>query len=162
SRGEAPTPASPPAQVETPAPAAPLQTSVVRESVGAALTPASPPVPVETPAPTAPLQTITDSVYFDEQLQLLKRFAALCQMHGIPLVVGTTPLSPPNTASFKPGEFEAVANSMSRIVPLWDFSRPHPALQPSQRWRDLNHFTAEVAQVMIERMFGEAIPAEWS
>jgi hypothetical protein len=139
---------------------------VLRDSPADLLALAFPPAHAEdgaypTPAATAPLRTITDSIYFDLQMQLLKQFVAFCRQHHIRLLVASSPPSPAHAASFEPQEIEAAADHISRIVPLWDFSNRARILDDPQWWSDPVHFDARVARIMLGRIFGEDVPADW-
>jgi len=108
-----------------------------------------------------PRHKIMDGIYFDQQLRLLQQFVAMCRQHGITLMVATSPLNPVHAATFEPGEIEAAAERISQIVPLWDFSQPNAMLVDPQRWTDPVHFDAKVAHMMVGRILGDEMPAEW-
>jgi hypothetical protein len=99
---------------------------------------------------------------FDRDLGLLRRFAALCREYGISLVVAVSPLNPRNPVLLDPDLPDAL-DRISSVVPLWDFAR-HSGLLPDLKryWMaDGSHFTAEVGELMLRRMFGEELPGGW-
>jgi len=109
-----------------------------------------------------PRINITDNMYFEVHVRLLQQFVDLCREQHLALTVAISPMNPRQLVFFDQKSIEAAVDRLTQIVPLWDFSGPNPALENPQRWRDSGHFSAEVAHVMIERIFGEATPAEWS
>jgi hypothetical protein len=140
--------------------------SVSRDGPAELLALIVPPAQAEDAAPARsaaaePRLRITNSIYFEQQIQLLQQFVALCRQHGIMLMVATSPINPRHAATFAPGEIEAATDGMSRIVPLWDFSAPNALLDDPQRWTDPVHFDAKVAQMMLGRILDDEVPSEW-
>jgi hypothetical protein len=118
----------------------------------------------EPPPPTAETAHVgraVDRADFQAYLELLKQFVLLCPQHGTKLLIATSPLHPAVQATINPVERASAVDQISRIAPLWDFSRPHPALSRPELWNDLVHFRTEIAQMMISRIFGDQLPPEW-
>jgi hypothetical protein len=118
-----------------------------------------------TAQPADPLLTykpIRERADFDAELKLLQRFAALCRDNGVMLMVALSPLHRTNQGLSDPDLRHAI-DRVSSIVPLWDFTAV-PDLPPDlpRYWfADRSHFTAEVGQLMLRRIFGEELPEDW-
>jgi len=96
------------------------------------------------------------------QIDLLMRFVGLCRDNGITLTVAINPLTRRNAAGYQPGQLDALAARINRMVPLWDFAAP-AWLDDARYWQDESHFTDEVGTMMINRMFstGADVPADF-
>jgi hypothetical protein len=99
---------------------------------------------------------------FDRDLDLLRRFVALCREHRISLMVALSPANPRNPILRDPDLAQAIER-IAAVVPLWDFTRQTHLLPDLTRYwmADGSHFTAEVGRLMLRRMFGEELPGPW-
>jgi hypothetical protein len=113
------------------------------------------------PAVAPRLERITERTEFRAQLNLLQRFVALCREHGTELVVAVSPLHRTTEATFDPTDLANAIDQFSRVVPVWDFTRSHGVLDRAELWEDVNHFHSQVAMMMLGRIFGDQLPAEW-
>jgi hypothetical protein len=90
----------------------------------------------------------------DAHLALLARMAALCRQHGVTLTVVTSPLNRLNARDYDPAELARVTERIARVVPLWDFGAPDWLSDRPGLWTDPSHFTPEVGDMMLGRVFG--------
>lgn len=90
------------------------------------------------------------------QLELFKRFVAICRQNGIKLVVAFSPLNARSgfAGDAQMPENERIVAMVARIFPVWDFGRPAWLSQRSDLWLDDSHFKTEVADMMLQRIFG--------
>jgi hypothetical protein len=107
------------------------------------------------------LERITDRVEFKNQLKLLERFAKLCAENHVLLKVATSPLSRQEAVTFDAADMRHAADLVSQIVPLWNFADPVGLADDPTMWRDPNHFRPVVGKLMLDRIFGERLPADW-
>jgi hypothetical protein len=116
-----------------------------------------PPQPVEERR-----ERITQRANYREQLEQLRRLAALCRSHGIRLDVATSPLSREGASMYDAEDLQTAINDAARIVPLWDFTNSEWASSNPELWRDTSHFQLEVGRMLLRRMYGGDVPALWS
>jgi hypothetical protein len=89
------------------------------------------------------------------QLDLFKRFVALCRDNNIKLVVAFSPLNARSGFAGDPqmAENRRVVAMVARIFPVWDFGRPAWLSQRQDLWLDDSHFKPEVGAMMLQRIF---------
>jgi hypothetical protein len=104
---------------------------------------------------------IADRVDFKHQLRLLERFVSLCREHNVSLIVATPPLSRTRAMDFDADDLRQAADLISRVVPLWDFADPKGLPEDPVFWRDYNHFYWPLGRLMLDRIFGTEMPADW-
>jgi len=121
---------------------------------------AEPPKPQEGDRPTAIIR-IPDRLDFQNQYRLLERFVALCRAHNVSLIVATSPLSREWALDFDPEDLRQVADIVSGVVPLWDFTDPKGLSDDPAAWVDRWHFREPVGRLMLDRIFGAEMPAGW-
>ena len=117
--------------------------------------------PLPSPTATGTPERITNRIHFLPQLKLLERLAVLCREHHIELIVAASPLSRAAIAHYDRTDVASVVDHISRVVPVWDFSSEFWLSDRPELWRDLNHFRAEVARRMLDRIFGHDLPPGW-
>lgn len=94
---------------------------------------------------------------FSRQLSLLARFVALCRSRNITLAVALSPLNRGIATQYDPDDLAQVKRLIADVVPVWDFGAPEWLTARTDLWVNQSHFTPEVANMMLERMFtGEA------
>jgi hypothetical protein len=134
----------------------------------AALWYASPVAPAraQTVVPQAALKKgidpITGTRHFVDQFKLLSRIVALCREHGVELIVVVPPISRTDVARIDRAELDEAVDRVSRVVPVWDFSREDWLWDRPELWLDPTHFLPEVGRKMLARMFGEPVDGPWS
>jgi hypothetical protein len=89
-------------------------------------------------------------------LELLAKIVRLCDEHDVRLIVVTSPLSQVNSANHDQRELTQLAERLSRVVPLWDFSAPSWLSERPDLWLDPSHFGPSVGTMMLDRVFGPA------
>jgi hypothetical protein len=88
------------------------------------------------------------------QLELLARFVALCRAHDIRLAVAFSPLNRQNADDARAPGNERMVEAVAGVTPVWDFGRPQWLSDRPDLWRDLSHYSPEVAAMMLDRIFG--------
>jgi hypothetical protein len=88
------------------------------------------------------------------QLELLARFVALCRAHDIRLAVAFSPLNRRNADDDRAPGNERIIDAVAGVTPVWDFDRPQWLSDRPDLWRDLSHYSPEVAAMMVDRVFG--------
>ncbi len=121
---------------------------------------AQPSAPSAPPA-RPPRKRVTDNFNFPKYLTLLERLVTICREQGIDLTVVTTPLNRPWAAAYDLDDLAQAVDAVSRIVPVWDFFDPEGMPDRPDLWIDESHFTPKVGHMMLARMFGDPMPAEW-
>ncbi|MGZ5127572.1 MAG: hypothetical protein ACXWC1_32810, partial [Burkholderiales bacterium] len=106
----------------------------------------------------ASLQRVTTRNDYQRQLALLRRFAQLCRDHGVELIVATSPLHRDVASSLEGQDLAAAVTDVSRITPVWDFGAPPWLSDRPELWTDYSHFTREVGELMLNRIFTGALP----
>jgi len=125
----------------------------------AAVSPAQPSPPA---ASSAPLEQITSRLEFGRQLQLLERMVALCHEHGITLMVAISPMHPEIESRLDPTDMAQAVQALTRVVPVWDFSRTSSITGRPEFWhKDKLHFAPHIAWMMMRRMFSGTMPPGW-
>jgi hypothetical protein len=95
----------------------------------------------------------------ERQLGLLARFVALCRERDVRLVVAFSPLNRQNVRDDQAADTEAIVDRVARVTPVWDFGRPAWLSQRPDLWVDLSHYSRVVAAMMLDRIFGQPVPA---
>jgi hypothetical protein len=119
------------------------------------------------PHPAAPLAGAVDAAAqqaagvrirpdLAHQLELLKRFVALCRRNNIRLVAAFSPLNPRNeyAGEVQKADNEGIVAAVSRIMPVSDFGGLAWLAQRPDLWNDVFHFKSAVADIMLRRIFG--------
>ena len=88
------------------------------------------------------------------QLGLLARFVALCREHDTRLVIAFSPLNRQNVRDIQSPDNERIVDQVARLAPVWDFDRPAWLSDRPDLWRDSSHYSAAVADMMVQRIFG--------
>jgi hypothetical protein len=114
-----------------------------------------------TPTPPQALEQITSKIHFPPQLALLERFVALCRANGVQLIVATSPVHRLSVELYDPMDLQRVVERIADIVPVWDFTGEFWLTDRPDLWGDINHFHPEVAQRMMDRIFGRDLPPPW-
>jgi hypothetical protein len=123
---------------------------------------AQPLVRVETlAAADPPSNWITARPDYRVHVDLLKRFVATCREHGIRLLLATAPLNPVTVVQYDRADLDQVLGEVSRIAPVWDFTTAGQLAGTMALWADETHFVGPVANVMLDRMFGDPVPPPW-
>jgi len=105
------------------------------------------------------LEKIIDRRDFSRELALLQRFVALCRTHNIALTVALSPLHRDNAMMYDPDDLADVVTRIAAVVPVWDFGAPEWLSARSDLWIETSHFKAEVANMMLDRIFAGGSPA---
>jgi hypothetical protein len=98
---------------------------------------------------------------FLHQLRLLERFVSLCREHGVDLVVAASPVSRAGAVRFDSDDLVSAVDAISRIVPVWDFTRSDWLTDRPDMWPNEIHFNPEIARMMLSRIFGDELPVGW-
>jgi len=93
------------------------------------------------------------------QLDLLRRFVALCRRTDIRLLVAFSPLNRRNVDDVQAPDNERIVDEVARVTPVMDFGRPKWLSERPDLWLDLSHYAPKVATMMIERMLGAGTSA---
>ena len=116
----------------------------------------------EAAATSASLERITSRLDFGRQLQLLERMAALCREHGTTLVVAISPMHPDIESRLDPHDMAQAVQTLTRIVPVWDFSGTSAIVSRAELWHeDKLHFAPEIGWMMMRKMFSGTMPPGW-
>lgn len=102
-----------------------------------------------------------EQINIRHHLSLLRRLVALCRAHGIKLVVALSPVHPAIVATLPPNEVAQEVKRVETSVPVWDFTDATAIPGRPEMWLDPTHFSVEVGEMMLRRMFGEPVPPEW-
>ncbi|MGZ5503573.1 MAG: hypothetical protein ACXWGY_02835 [Chthoniobacterales bacterium] len=108
----------------------------------------------------ASLQRVTTRNDYQRQLALLRRFAQLCRDHGVELIVATSPLHRDVASTLDAQDLSAAVTDVSRITPVWDFGAPPWLSDRPELWTDYSHFTREVGELMLNRIFTGTLPPD--
>jgi hypothetical protein len=119
---------------------------------------AAPPAPAD-PGMVARRRRVGDD--FPHQLTMLERFVSLCREYGVDLVVAASPISRASAVRFDPDDVITTVDTISRIVPIWDFTRSDWLTDRADLWPNDMHFSPDIARRMLSRMFGDELPAGW-
>src|SRR5262249_10241858 len=87
-------------------------------------------------------------------VELVRQFAALCRGNGINLTGATTPMRAATRSLYEPQDLRDVAERLSRVVPLWDFTEGDRIATNPKFWDDSSHFKGSVAGMMLARIYG--------
>jgi hypothetical protein len=104
---------------------------------------------------------ISERRYFEDDMRRWSRIVGLCRDEGVRLVAALSPLSPATHAAVDAADAAAVAERISRMAPVWDFSSPREPSDSPELWADARHYRREVAVVMLARIFGGDLPPDW-
>jgi hypothetical protein len=118
--------------------------------------PTTPP-PANTPTAERP----TDRPLYPQDLELWRRFVALCRENHIELIVAISPLSQHIESEYDSSDLSKAIDDISRLAPVWDFTGDDQVSSNPALWRDILHFVPEVGARMLERIFGGQVPPEW-
>ncbi len=91
---------------------------------------------------------------FSRDLALLARFTALCRVNQIAFAVAFSPLHRENATQYDHYDLIEAAKQIATVVPVWDFDAPEWLSARADLWFDKSHFKPEVANMMLDRMFG--------
>jgi hypothetical protein len=106
-------------------------------------------------------ERISERPYFEDDMRIWSRIVSLCRDNGVRLVATLSPLAPETYAAIDAPDMETVAERVSRIAPVWDFSSPREPSNTPDMWSDLRHYRREVAVFMLARIYGGDLPADW-
>jgi hypothetical protein len=120
----------------------------------------APPRPTQA-ALTTPRVRVSERPYYEDDMRLWARIVVVCRDNHVRLVAALSPLSPENLAAIDPADAEAVAERISRVAPVWDFSGPQEPSNTPDLWWSPRHYHREIAGFMLGRMYGTDVPAEW-
>jgi hypothetical protein len=122
--------------------------------------PVLPAGPIEAGA-AASARTVDQPRYADD-LRNWARIASLCRDSSVTLVAALSPVTPRRLKSYDQAVLDSFAGELSRSAPVWDFTgKAEPSNRP-ELWFDDLHFFPIVADMMVGRMFGDEVPAEWT
>jgi len=107
------------------------------------------------------LERVTMRVDFPRHVQALGRIVSLCRDNKIELVIATSPLSTEEALEYNWADMAKAIDIISHIAPIWDFSDTAPLLDRPDLWDDPSHFKPVVADMMLRRIFGDAMPDGW-
>lgn len=113
------------------------------------------------PGAGAQLERITLRAQYHAELALWQRFVALCRAHAVSLIAVAGPLRRDNRDRFDQADLADALNAFGRIWPIWDFTGSDRVASEAKFWHDQSHYSDEVGTMMLRRIFGEAVPAEW-
>jgi hypothetical protein len=102
--------------------------------------------------------------FLEPSLVDLAKLVALCHDSAVELTVAINPLSDLGRRAFEPGHLEMVVNRINELTDIWDFESPDwLARDRSQYWLDGSHFTPQIADMMLRRMYanGTEVPADF-
>jgi hypothetical protein len=106
-------------------------------------------------------ERISERPHFADDLRNWSRIASLCRDKGVRLVAVLSPLGPETYATLDAADLAIVAERISRVAPVWDFSSPREPSNTPGMWSGPRHYRREVAVFMLARMYGGDLPAEW-
>ncbi len=106
-------------------------------------------------------ERISARPYFEEDMRIWSRIVSLCRGNGVRLATALSPLAPETYAVLDAADAEAVAERISRIAPVWDFSSPREPSNTPDMWWGPRHYHREVALYMLARMYGGELPPDW-
>jgi hypothetical protein len=98
-------------------------------------------------------ERVTQRPYFAHQLAMLERFVAHCRAHDVRLFVAVSPRRS-GASPLDEADFRQVIDKASRVTPLWDFTAPQWPSERADLWLDNSHFSPQLAEMMLRRMFG--------
>src|SRR5262249_19624500 len=104
---------------------------------------------------------VTDRPRFGDDMRNWARIVALCRQNDIHLAAVVSPMFPTTLASVDPADVAKVVDQISRLAPAWDFSGPQEPSNRLELWEGPRHFHPIVAQMMLARILGTEVPAEW-
>jgi hypothetical protein len=107
-------------------------------------------------------ERITQRPYFDRQTALLQRLVALCRDNDVRLLVVAAPIGRASAERLDKPDLLETIDRVSRIVPLWDFTLAHQAVDHPEFWSDGFHFRSNIAALMVDRIFGKPLPPGWA
>ena len=100
--------------------------------------------------------------HFLEQLRLLQRIGVLCRQSGAELIVAISPLHRAVESRYLPNDLSQALDQVAHVTPVWDFTGADWLSDNPNFWLgDTAHFSTEVAQMMIARIFGDPMPPGW-
>jgi len=130
--------------------------AAVADDRGAAAEPDAPAGAPESRRTGRTFDAITSRPDYARQLRLLRQLVALCQSNDVALVVAISPLSREEAAKYDPGELAKVVGDVSRVVPVWDFTKSRWMADHPEYWYDSRHFRPELGAMILARIFGDA------
>ena len=90
------------------------------------------------------------------------RIVILCRDHNIRLIAALSPMFPGTLARLDSADAANVAEQISRLAPVWDFSGPREPSNTPDLWWSPRHYHTDVARIMLARIFGIDVPPEWN
>jgi hypothetical protein len=107
------------------------------------------------------LDPITTTRHFSDQLTILSRIVALCRENHVELHTVVSPISRSDMARIDREELKDAVDQISRIVPIWDFSREDWLWVHPEYWLDPSHYSSEVGRKMLARILGDSLEEPW-
>jgi hypothetical protein len=101
-----------------------------------------------------------DQVRFAAHFKRFERFVNLCRDNNIDLVVAVSPIHPLYSQYDNP-QIGKWIEQISRLVPVWDFTRSTAMTNPDLWVDQINHFRPIVAHMIIKKIFNDEMPAGW-
>ena len=119
-------------------------------------------LPAKPPLDAAMSEHILARPRYADDMRNWSRIAALCRDNGATLIAVLSPIAPRVLALLDAEEISTVAEQISRSAPVWNFSgKAEPSNRP-ELWFDDLHFVPVVPDMMVRRIFGDEVPAEWA
>jgi hypothetical protein len=115
------------------------------------------PSPVNAPV----ADRVTERPLYRQDLELWKRFVALCRDNDIELIVAISPLSQHIASEYDSSDLSRAIDDISRLAPVWDFTGDDRVSSNPILWSDILHFVPEVGAMMLGRIFGDPVPPDW-
>lgn len=121
-----------------------------------------PQLPAKPPLDTGMSEHILGRPRYADDMRIWSRIAALCRDNGVRLVAVLSPTAPRALAVLDAAEINTVAEQISRSAPVWNFSGKAEPSNRAELWFDDLHFVPIVPDMMLRRIFGGEVPAEWA
>ena len=78
-------------------------------------------------------------------------------------IVAISPMHHATEARYDPVDMARAITTLSRIVPLWDFSRTAGLISRAEFWLGFDnlHFSDTISRLMLRRIFLDSMPPGW-
>ena len=108
------------------------------------------------------VERITERRFYESDMRLWSRIVALCRDKDVRLIAAISPVAPQRLVQLDPTDVAKAVDEITGFAPVWDFSGMHEPSARPELWVDETHFIPFVGRMMIDRIFGTAVPAEWN
>jgi hypothetical protein len=110
-------------------------------------------IPPETKSGEQP-ERISERRHYAEQIAMLEHFVKECRAHDVQLAIAISPLRPQTASLYDAADFAGVVERISKVAPVWDFSRDPQLWAKPELWLDRSHFSPQLSRMMLDRMSG--------